>query len=284
MRFKPSRLNVVVACCAVLIVLAGSGAIASNMGFKLNKPLYPGPAPAGQNWVSLPFTKPYITYADLCAQLGLPNLTTTVLQRIPETGAAQSCLCGTAACTPLKLDLSNLPAASLVSGVPAPYLAVRITGNGLVATGNIIVGSHNPTMSVLLRRPPNPSNAACCPVANPADRGTCSNAPATVCCTNADCVAPGTCNVTGSVAETWFSVPYHTTALTANDICTQAGIPAGGAAVNVVNPQTGATTNGTCGFSTANFNLVLGQALRIRRTGVTAAANCPATSFIPAHF
>src|SRR6266850_6586166 len=115
-RFKPSQTTVAAVVAVVLIVAAGGAAVASNMGFKMNKGLFPPNAAkpgAGDNWASIPFNRPYSTYTDLCSQLGLPNVTTTVLQINPETGATQSCTCGTAACTPLKLDLSNLAAAQL---------------------------------------------------------------------------------------------------------------------------------------------------------------------------
>src|SRR5213594_2966604 len=103
-RFKPSRLTVAIALSAVVIVLAGGGAVASNMGFKMNKALFGragGQAsPIGDNWVSLPYNKPYSCYSDLCAQAGLPP-GTTLFQRFPESGSGQQCVCGTTACTRL---------------------------------------------------------------------------------------------------------------------------------------------------------------------------------------
>src|SRR5437667_12878257 len=111
-RFKPSRLTVVVTLSAILIVMAGSGVVASNMGFKMNKAFFGRAAnkgvPTGDNWISLPYNRPYKTYADLCAGLGLPSFTTTIYQDIPETGSNQSCVCGSGtACAHLDLGLDN---------------------------------------------------------------------------------------------------------------------------------------------------------------------------------
>src|SRR5882762_7086229 len=162
-------------------------AVASNMAFKMRYALYPPNASSagkGDNWISLPFNRPYLTYADLCSQIGLPNVTTRIFQVNPETGASQACQCGTAGCTVFKLDLSNLPPVQLPGGVPAPYLAVQIRNSAFVAgvSSAIIVGSHNPAQLVLLRRIPS---------------GPCG-----------DVVAGASINI----GATWVSIPFHSTA------------------------------------------------------------------------
>src|SRR5206468_1403229 len=63
---------------AVAIILAAGGvAVASNMGFKLNRILVIDPDAnsvnnVGKNYVSIPFYNPYPTWADACAAWGLP--------------------------------------------------------------------------------------------------------------------------------------------------------------------------------------------------------------------
>ena len=147
-RFKPSRLTAAIALSAVVIVLAGGGAVASNMGFKMNKALFGRAAgqasPVGDNWVSLPYNKPYSCYSDLCTQAALPN-GTTLFQRITESGAPQSCVCGVGtACTRLALNLDNVGACGGVAvplvnpdgvahafgdGPKDPYYGIRINNN-----------------------------------------------------------------------------------------------------------------------------------------------------------
>src|SRR5437867_4245170 len=74
LRFKPTRLSVAVALAAVVILVAGGASVASNMGFKLNKPLVVqalDPFPGGANWTSVPFNNPYTTINSFCLQAGL---------------------------------------------------------------------------------------------------------------------------------------------------------------------------------------------------------------------
>jgi hypothetical protein len=259
-RFKPSRLTVAVTLSALVIILAGSGAIASNMGFKLNKGLFPtgtvSPGVGGDNWLSIPYNSPYSTFASLCTALGLPPITTNMFQFIPMTGSQLSCNCGSGAtCGTFFLNQTNLPVAQQLGGVPAPFLGIRIRNpNGFppAGLGTIVVGSHNPTQPVLL-------NAI----------------PSTPC--------PSAFGTSGHIGEVWFSVPYHTTALTGNDICTQAGISLGGATIARQSVGSATPQVGSCGFGTANFNLVLGEAVRMRRVQGNPAV-CTNFSFIPAHF
>ncbi len=242
-RFKPSRTTVAAVVAVVLILAAGGAAVASNMGFKMNKGLFPPNAakPAsGDNWASLPYNRPYNTYQDLCTQLALPA-GTQLTQVNPETGTAQGpCTCGTGCATVDKLDLSNLPLASLPGGVPAPYLGVKIRSTAFVSgtSSGIIVGSHNPSLQ-----------------ARPTGAG---------------------------VGQTWLSIPFHTTAVTANDLCVQLGLSAGGAVVTRVDPINGNQPPVTCGTPAGGLlNLVLGEAIKVRRTGTGA---CTPIASIAAHF
>lgn len=86
---------------------------------------------------------------------------------------------------------------------------------------------------------------------------------------------------TGAIGTLWFSVPYHTTAVTAADLCLSSGLTSAGtlrATIARLNASTGVTTTVTCGTAGAGtLSLVLGEAVAIREP------NGP-LSFIPAHF
>src|SRR5262245_60969942 len=86
---------------------------------------------------------------------------------------------------------------------------------------------------------------------------------------------------TGAIGTLWFSVPYHTTAVTAADLCLSSGLTSAGglrATIGRLNPGTGATTTVSCGTAAAGtLSLVLGEAVAIREP------NGP-IRFIPAHF
>lgn len=86
---------------------------------------------------------------------------------------------------------------------------------------------------------------------------------------------------TGAVGTLWFAVPYHTTAVTAADLCLSSGLTSAGglrATIQRLNAATGVITTVTCGTAGAStLNLVLGEAVAIREP------NGP-LSFIPAHF
>lgn len=85
----------------------------------------------------------------------------------------------------------------------------------------------------------------------------------------------------GQIGTLWFSVPYHTTAVTAADLCSTIGLTSATiprATVQRLNPVSGAFTQVQCGTTTAaTLTLVLGEAVAIREP------NGP-LSFIPAHF
>jgi len=259
MRFKPSRQTVAAVVAAVLVILAGSAAVASNMGFKMNKGLYPPNAAkpgAGDNWTSIPFNRPYQTMNDLCTQLALPT-GTTVSTINPETGSGTlSCTCGISVsnCTSQKLDLTG-PVVALVDNQPEGYLGVKIRSTAFVAgtSSAIIVGSHNPNLQHRLRHIPSV---------------TCDGT---------------TTGASASIGATWLSIPYHTTAVTAQDLCVQLGVPTGpSATITRVDPVNGNQPPVTCNTSGASaLNLVLGEAVKVRRTS---AGPCTSLTSTPAHF
>lgn len=230
-RFKLSRLSVAVLVAAALILAAGGAAVASNMGFKLNKALTKVPTPVngevGTNWLSIPLFG-FTNGTALCASSGLPA--GTPLFQINETsGATVNGTCGFA-------NAANIGSFNTGRGV-----RIRTTLTSLPAS-IIIVGSHNPAQLVTV-----PAFGA------------------------------------GDIGSLWFSVPYHTTAITAQDLCNQVGAPAFGASVRIVHPNGVALTPtcGTAAASAATANLVLGEAVRIRTAGAYGAV---AHSFTPAHF
>jgi len=85
----------------------------------------------------------------------------------------------------------------------------------------------------------------------------------------------------GQIGTLWFAVPYHTTAVSANDVCLSSGLTSTGLSRGTivrVNATTGVLTTVSCGSAAASsLSLVLGEAISIREP------NGP-VSFIPAHF
>lgn len=235
---QKSHWTLAVVLVAVTMLVAGGVANASNTGFKANLPLARTVVGAanpeiGNNYLSLPYFNPYVNAAGLCTQTGLisAGLNAARIIRIDDNGTVNSAICGTAAANTLAI-------------VPGTAIIIRNVVQAIPAntpTNIIVVGSHNPALSITI--------------------------PAGV----------------NAVTNKWFSVPYHTTAVTANDICIQAGMTIGGlqaGQVQVINATAGTPTTVQCGQAAAiALNLTLGQAVRLRQTTVSG----PRT-FVPAHF
>jgi hypothetical protein len=85
---------------------------------------------------------------------------------------------------------------------------------------------------------------------------------------------------TAASGQLWFNVPYHTTAVSCKDLCTQIGMNASLASTGPctqINPANNLPDTRTCFSSTSTgLNLVLGRALRL--------LNPLGVSFLPAHF
>jgi hypothetical protein len=227
-RMRSWRMPLAALVVAAAILLAGGLAVASNMGFKMNKPLVAGGAgQIGNNWTSIPYNNPYGTVGGLCSGLGLPSATSTnsaTVQMLNNDGT----FAPPEVCFTVGAGGSALVAGKGVQIHMPPFVA----GN---PTSVIIVGSHNPTKTIVL-----PSTG------------------------------------TGPLGNFWFAVPYHTTAVTLNDVCVQAGMSGGVA--EQLNAATGAFTTRSCpSADAATINLVLGQSIRLRQppSGLT---------FTPAHF
>lgn len=227
-----SRMSLAVVLVAATLLVAGGVAVASNTGFKINKPLVvvTGNTQVGNNWTSIPYFNPYGNGGVLCTQMGLisTGATRALLVKIdPVTGVALTATCGTAGATSFTWNQGQ---------------GVRIRNQGTGAPSSaILVGSHNPAASLTI-----PAAGA------------------------------------GNIGNFWFGVPYHTTAITAADLCASIGLQSAGAArgsVGRLNATTGVFTTASCGTAGAtSLTLVLGEAVRLRSvTGV------PVT-FVPAHF
>jgi hypothetical protein len=242
---KISRPIMAVVVVSALILAVSGLSIASNMGFKLNKALvFAGGGHIGDNWTSLPFNNPYCGGAapfacspvgsccagQVCAQLGLTGTGTSraTIQTLNETtGAFAQGTCGAATANSQTL-------------IPGKGISIRQPNVVGAPTSAIIVGSHNPNLSLTIP------------------------------------VAGG-----GNIGNFWFSVPYHTTAVTAQDLCNQIGMTSTGALRGIavrLNATTGAFTQASCGTPGAGaLNLVLGEQIQLRHPTV-------AKTFIPAHF
>jgi len=143
MKLRSSRLTVAVLAAAAVILIAGGVATASNMGFKLNKMLkvggVVGSPQIGKNWTSLPFNNPYPTIAALCSQTGLPigSLTGAKMTLLSVNGLFPVAICGEATAGTIAI-----PAGKGVQ-IEEPTSASALSSI-------IIVGSHNPTMSITI--------------------------------------------------------------------------------------------------------------------------------------
>jgi hypothetical protein len=227
---RSSRLTLMVLAAAVVILVAGGIAIASNMGFKLNKPIvFAGVLQKGNNWTSIPFKNPYSTVGGFCLQTGLTtgSIKATVVTLDENTGSFSPAIsCGTATANSTLL-------------IPGKGLQVRQPNVTGAPTSIIIVGSHDASLSLTV------------PKAG-----------------------------TGQKGNFWFSVPYHTTAATANDLCLSIGLSTGTikASVTRLDASLGTFTNVFCGTATAAATpLVLGESVQLRDP-------VQARTFNPAHF
>jgi hypothetical protein len=235
---RKSHLNLAVVLVAATMVIAGSVAIASNTGFKINKGLRlvqtTDSGQKGSNWVSIPYFNPYNNGTDFCTQTGLRSAlagnTTTIAKQDPVSGGTST---------------ANCFSAGGFTITPGQGLKIR-AANAVGGIGNpssiIIVGSHNPSLSLTIPKPG-----------------------------------------AGQIGNFWFSVPYHTTAVTGADLCASIGMTSTGivgkGTIARLDPNSGSTTTGTCGTTSASsLVLNLGEAVVLREPTVA-----PLT-FVPAHF
>ncbi len=222
-RLKSSRPALAALAAATVMLLAGGMAVASNMGFKINKLLVGN----RRNWVSIPYNNPYTTncvatapncVGALCQALGLPSgiAGTTVTTLDEVTGTFTNTPCPTATAT--------TGGSFGVALRPGKGAQIRPPSTWPVGGSVIIVGSHNPTLSITVP-----------------DAGA-----------------------VGQVGRYWFAVPYHTTAVTTRDLCVASGLgltlPA--ATITLSVPGTNSFNNAACSAN-PGLTLVLGDHVQI---------------------
>jgi hypothetical protein len=248
-----------------IFVTSGGFVMASNMGFKINKRLFESflasAAPKRDNWVSIPFSHPYATGAKaLCAALGYTSLQQTIRRLNPLTGTfadGSGCVGGTndgTVCT-------GNPALCLGGAVCTPEtgfnFACNLAGPGCAAGQTCVPLSG---LNGFLVR-----NAAATPTSG-----------ILVGASNESVALPpiyGNFKATGAPKkDNWISVPYHTTWVTAKDVCTTVGLTAAlsGAVIRInADPAASPTVNTyTCSSTALGFNLVIGEAVLVRKNAL----------------
>jgi len=83
----------------------------------------------------------------------------------------------------------------------------------------------------------------------------------------------------GPKGDNWLAPPYHTTSVNAANICSTFGLLVGQGTVTRVEATTGVATTHSCGLAANNFNLIIGEAVRVRKN---TAGNIVGT--LPPHF
>jgi hypothetical protein len=252
-----------------LFVASGSAVMASNMGFKINKQLATFFTTGNLNnvsWVSIPYNNPYTTFGGVCravaqgsnvpfsaAMISLVNVEEFLVATggqaaLNGTTRSQNCLtcCPTSACAgaggncPRNIVQNQDNAGVLQPGMSGSNgglagVRIRITGNTAASPSSVVlVGSSLETQNTPKLIP------------NSIDGG-----PACV----------------GNTSNNWVSVPYHTTLTTAAELCTALGTTTLATAVRInriaPNGALGAFNCGTTLPSASNFNLVIGEAIRV---------------------
>ena len=252
---------VMLGAAVALFVTSGGLLMASNMGFKINKPLTNGHTTGtlrGFNWTSIPFNNPYNNYRGLCKafvdQWGTVVAAQVVIGELLNNGSpvTQNCFgcCPTPACTGTGVNCNAL-IKNPDNPQSTPGVQLQINGTTLASPTNIVlVGS-----SVEPQNLP----TLVCPI------------------------------LTGSNKNNnWISVPYHTTWTAANDVCVSLGTTTLASAVRISRIDgAGNTFTFNCGTtlpSPSNFNLVIGEALRITKSSPTTGCVFPTPSVAPPHF
>jgi hypothetical protein len=242
---QDSRLTLAVVLIAATLLIAGGVAIASNTGFKINKSLVETNTAINANVGNNWTSLPYFhPYPNGQALCAAMGLRTS-----PSSTTQQAAL--------QKIDPFTGVAVSAVCG-PGAVTFTWSAGQGVrirnTAKGTATSGPAAPTSAILVGSH-NPS----VPLSIP---------------------APGS----GNIGNLWFAVPYHTTAVTAQDLCNAVGMLSNPAAsrgsVFRVNATTGLPDGPRfCGApgGASTMTLTLGEAVRLRQPGGVA-------SFVPAHF
>jgi hypothetical protein len=233
-----------------MAALAGGALHASNMGFKMNKVLYPqGVSPVGKNVVALPFRNPYNGFRDLCDAFGLTNATTIEQLQHP-----------TQMVPPFPVDCGSFGANN---DVPVTYFCDQV-GNPDMAKRR----------GVEIIRPYNP---AAVPISGILVGSHAGGPPGVAICADDTPLKNG---------FNRHPVLYHGTAATLADICIQAGLdsdPPGApddpqARVERIDAAGGIPVGYECGDAGTGGSLVLGEAVHITNQ------SSPIVPHVPPHF
>jgi len=279
-RLKSIRPTLAILVAAVLIVAAGGAVVASNMGFKMNKPLVKAPSATGQtgnNWTSIPFHNPYGTIQGFCTQTGLTStgfsvtgITTLNYNEPPFPGSIST---STALCS----NQASLPCPG--AGTTNSFCKCLTDADCPAAgTGSPFFCAEGPKSF------PCGSGAAAAQALIPG-KGLQIRQPLAAAATSIIIVGSHNSGQTLLIKKNvnyWYSVPYHTTAVTANELCAQLGLTSSGfgpAGITRLIPGPPAAPQSTfCGTAGTNFNLVLGEMIQVREPTKST------VSFAPAHY
>lgn len=272
------KVGVTLVLAVALMVTAGGLVIGSNLGFKINKNVFGNNLqnflPKNNTYLSLPYNHPYTTTENLCTALGITN--GKIIKFNPQIGSVTSNSIGTSSST------CNGPRASggcsttcsetgftHVCGtaqtlqepdlpcVSSAGLLIQDVGGPAAGHGAVLVGSSNETKPWPILR--------------------------------------GVATFSAPTGENYVSVPYHSTWVTAADVCASltAFSPGLTGSVIRINAADGSAATNVCPNSNP-FTLVLGESLLVRKTSLTG-GNCDANgaaqangpnvcNFMPPHF
>lgn len=133
------RTKVLIALAVIAMMLVGTAAIASNMGFKISIPLNAyGTGHTGFNWVALPYYVSYTTAAAAHSDImAISGMSYVLLQQFQETDGSYLMYDGD-----IFTDDFTITSGGQLVDAKAILVQVDATGNW------IVVGSHSPSMAV----------------------------------------------------------------------------------------------------------------------------------------
>jgi hypothetical protein len=130
---------VILGCAVTILLTSGGLVLASNMGFKINKQIYPSwllsGVPKRDNWISIPYNSPYADAKKLCTAFGTTAAGFTIFQLNPATGT----------------QLVNYPCSlsTVVALDAARGIRIRNTSTVVpIITNGVLVGSSNEATSL----------------------------------------------------------------------------------------------------------------------------------------
>lgn len=126
---------------AVVMLAGGIATGASNMGFKIVRPIaLAGAGQIGDNWTSVPYRNLYGNANEFCLQTGLTSTgipRATILTINPVTGASTQAACGTTSAAAMALS-------------PGQAIRIRQPDIAGAPTAILIAGSHDASVSITI--------------------------------------------------------------------------------------------------------------------------------------